>query len=318
MKSLLSAIFLCIFTSYAHSAWPETKSPMPNFFDGFGELISYPESVYTTQYGDEVVLLQSSFVGKGLYISGSLNSEVVELVKGLIEFEKIEYALFNSNGGLVDSGLEIGRLLRKNKINTFLDYETSCASACIFAFIGGIERYRASADLLRDHPTVFLHTPFYLDDNKKHYLPKDSDLGKEVCDYVYEMLENKNAKRACFEIFAAKEGTVKAAYRFDKIGVFTDKISLFGIRFVENYAPPDASMFYQSCFLYEEDFKYEGGSCELRAKQCTSPIYSSEQIACMQASGYKAYTKEFALMAPTGSHIIRIQQRWKVFGKPTF
>ncbi len=47
----------------------------------------------------------------------------------------------NSRGGNKGAGIEIGRLIRKHKLNTFIPPDGRCNSACVFAFIGGVQRY---------------------------------------------------------------------------------------------------------------------------------------------------------------------------------
>lgn len=47
----------------------------------------------------------------------------------------------NSRGGNKGAGIEIGRLIRKHKLNTFVPPDGRCNSACVFAFIGGVQRY---------------------------------------------------------------------------------------------------------------------------------------------------------------------------------
>lgn len=47
----------------------------------------------------------------------------------------------NSQGGNKGTGIEIGRLIRKHKLNTFVSPDGRCNSACVFAFIGGVQRY---------------------------------------------------------------------------------------------------------------------------------------------------------------------------------
>ena len=85
MKYFIVFCFSLFLHFSANAAYPKTKAPMPNFFDGFAKSTPYPESVYHTEYGDEVVLMKSHFHGSGLYINGSINRSVLDLVEGILE-----------------------------------------------------------------------------------------------------------------------------------------------------------------------------------------------------------------------------------------
>lgn len=58
-----------------------------------------------------------------------------------------------SGGGDVDVGMELGRLLRKLGIFTFVDKGDRCNSACVFAFMGGERRSVAGQ--------LGIHRPFF-------------------------------------------------------------------------------------------------------------------------------------------------------------
>ena len=62
----------------------------------------------------------------------------------------------NSGGGDIDVGMDLGRLLRKLGIFTFVDKNDRCLSACVFAFMGG-ER-RSVAGQLGIHRPYFPYT----------------------------------------------------------------------------------------------------------------------------------------------------------------
>jgi hypothetical protein len=85
-----------------------------------------------------------------------------------------------SGGGDIDAGMDLGRLLRKLGIFTFVDKSDKCMSACVFAFMGG-ER-RSVAGQLGIHRPYF---PFTQD------LPDRATrfrhLAKTVKDFVDEM-----------------------------------------------------------------------------------------------------------------------------------
>lgn len=47
----------------------------------------------------------------------------------------------HSRGGSKRTGIAIGRLIRKHKLNTFIAPDSQCNSACVLVFIGGVQRY---------------------------------------------------------------------------------------------------------------------------------------------------------------------------------
>lgn len=85
-----------------------------------------------------------------------------------------------SGGGDVDVGMDLGRLLRKLGIFTFVDKSDRCSSACVFAFMGG-ER-RSVAGQLGIHRPFFPYTQD-LPDRAARF----RHLAKTVKDFVDEM-----------------------------------------------------------------------------------------------------------------------------------
>jgi hypothetical protein len=59
----------------------------------------------------------------------------------------------SSNGGDIDVGMDLARLLRKLGISTFVDTNELCASACVFAFMGGERRSVAGQ--------IGIHRPYF-------------------------------------------------------------------------------------------------------------------------------------------------------------
>lgn len=320
MKRYFAFLGLYLFFSFSISAYPDTKVTMPNFFNGFGESRPYPETVYSTEYGDEIVVMNSYFHGTGLYINGSINNSVTEIVSGLLEFEDIKYVFLNSNGGFVSDGLALGLLFRKNKVFTALDYDSECHSACFLAFIGGIERYQSASILFEIPPVLTMHTPYYLKNGKKTYLRRNDELAEQVCNYIKSMIPESGGKRACFETFSAKEGTIHNSILLQDLGIYTGFLSYYGFKFVKNYNPPEKSKWYGNCFLNADDFSFEDGRCGREAGKCfeVGTIYSDERVKCMNESGYKDYSAKFGQLVPEGGFIIRIQRKWELIGEPNF
>jgi hypothetical protein len=83
-----------------------------------------------------------------IIIKGEIAEIDKEDLKAAIEtVQKNNYQLhlntvqLNSYGGSKGAGIEIGRLIRRHKLNTFVPPDGRCNSACVFAFIGGVQRY---------------------------------------------------------------------------------------------------------------------------------------------------------------------------------
>src|SRR5205085_443995 len=51
------------------------------------------------------------------------------------------FVAFSSNGGSLAAGLRIGEAIRRKGFSTFVPDGRHCASACAFAWLGGIERF---------------------------------------------------------------------------------------------------------------------------------------------------------------------------------
>ena len=62
-----------------------------------------------------------------------------------VEREKLKLHLntiqLNSEGGSGNTAIAIGRLIRKNNLNTYIAPKDYCASACVPIFLGGVQRY---------------------------------------------------------------------------------------------------------------------------------------------------------------------------------
>jgi hypothetical protein len=81
-----------------------------------------------------------------------ITGEISELV--LAEFQQVLNSVqssqkkihlnmvhLNSQGGSDRVGMELGREVRKRGLNTLVSRDAICNSACVYIFIGGIERY---------------------------------------------------------------------------------------------------------------------------------------------------------------------------------
>ena len=86
----------------------------------------------------------------------------------------------SSHGGDIDVGMELARLLRKLGISTFVDKNDRCASACVFAFMGGERRSVAGQ--------IGIHRPYFPFTQDSPDRPaRFRHLQKTLRDFVEEM-----------------------------------------------------------------------------------------------------------------------------------
>lgn len=84
------------------------------------------------QVGDKKILL----------LSGSFDSgDSLTLGEMLRRAGRVDEVWFDSPGGIVSEGLEIGRRIRAAQLATRIPREAQCVSICAFAFLGGVLRY---------------------------------------------------------------------------------------------------------------------------------------------------------------------------------
>lgn len=122
-----------------------------------------------------------------VYLSGEITSKDLDsalVMERLIkngQQKLVDNMLWlGSGGGDIDIGMDIGRLLRKLGIVTFVDKSDSCMSACVFAFMGG-ER-RSVAGQLGIHRPYFPYTQDLPDRAARFRY-----MAKTVKDFVEEM-----------------------------------------------------------------------------------------------------------------------------------
>ena len=59
--------------------------------------------------------------------------------------------IFDSEGGDLNAGLEIGKVIRMKGFSTYVDENTVCASACALAWLGGVDRLSARSAQIGFH-----------------------------------------------------------------------------------------------------------------------------------------------------------------------
>ncbi len=80
--------------------------------------------------GKNVVLVQGKFE----------EGDAAKFKNALSRVGNIDEIWFNSPGGVLSEGLDIGRYIRSRKLATKIPKDAICASTCTFAFLGGVLR----------------------------------------------------------------------------------------------------------------------------------------------------------------------------------
>ena len=122
-----------------------------------------------------------------VFLSGTITREDLEgaaVLMNLLKSGKQKIAgntvWLASNGGDIDTGMDLGRLLRKAGIYTFVGKNDQCMSACVFAFMGGERRGVAGR--------LGIHRPFFPFTQESPDRPaRFRHLQKTLKDYVEEM-----------------------------------------------------------------------------------------------------------------------------------
>ena len=109
-------------------------------------LLLWTLSVHT--YADVLLERYSGSEKYTLIVRGEIREvDVDNFKKALDTIDKNKYKLhlnmvqLDSLGGGKSSGMDIGRIIRKNRLNTYIAPKSLCNSACVYAFIGGVQRY---------------------------------------------------------------------------------------------------------------------------------------------------------------------------------
>lgn len=73
-----------------------------------------------------------------------------ELIK---KHPKTKWIVLESDGGYVSASFAVGLVIREAKLNTAIDKNGSCASACNYIFLGGVKRVMHDEALSLWHPS---------------------------------------------------------------------------------------------------------------------------------------------------------------------
>lgn len=97
-----------------------------------------------------------------IYASGEIEAQTAAKLKSFVELRRVESAvvIFDSSGGSLLGGIRLGEAIRRMEFDTSVatgssDFESEkpavCASACAYAFAGGLSRYLPKGSALGVH-----------------------------------------------------------------------------------------------------------------------------------------------------------------------
>ena len=127
--------------------------------------------------GPPIYFSTATFDGSWINAIGRFDKDAPERFREFLEFNKETKAgatvQLLSNGGSPLSGMEIGAMIQAHGFNTlvgdtkYLSGKPTCASACMLAFIGGIQRH------VEPQAEFSVHAPRLLRSDGSEYLPDE-------------------------------------------------------------------------------------------------------------------------------------------------
>jgi hypothetical protein len=128
------------------------------------------------------------------YVSGAITGQTVKEAKSFLDANKNKSLIvdLDSLGGDVSAALELGRTIRKYGATTRL-MSGVCASACVMAFVGGVNRTALSVS-----PKFGIHTPYTTDTNSTTYENSDTRF-KTISRLVTQYLQDMNIPSGLYE-----------------------------------------------------------------------------------------------------------------------
>jgi hypothetical protein len=84
-----------------------------------------------------------------LLIQGTFErSDLPDKLEAEVKSSTPKFVAFSSTGGDVDAAMGYGRAIRRLKLSTIQVSESKCEAACLFAFVGGVQRFAEDGSLI--------------------------------------------------------------------------------------------------------------------------------------------------------------------------
>lgn len=149
----------------------------PKYFAGHFNFFERQER-YQSVLGGSVTLLRSAghdefeLVGDALLLQGVISGELASHVQRLLAQRSIEAVYFDSPGGDLLAGMEIGRMLQMSRAMAVVQPAAQCKSACALAFLGSRRRL-----VMADSTALGFHRQYRIVDGKVVYGDPSADEG---------------------------------------------------------------------------------------------------------------------------------------------
>jgi hypothetical protein len=136
-------------------------------------LISSPASglTYSLRKGADPVILAKGEIQKG---DAENLRTLLARGPGVVAIE------FDSPGGSLEEGLRIGVLIRDKRLATRVRAGAECASACVYAFVGGLVRDADRGAKIGIHMASLMFADAYIRDLKRILLQSDLSLDSRI------------------------------------------------------------------------------------------------------------------------------------------
>lgn len=102
-------------------------------------------------------------------------------------------AILRSGGGLLNDGYKLGNILREQQVKVVIENDTTCASSCAVAFLGGEKR------IVQSTGQIMFHAPYFSGKNALGERDIDCNVGEEslvqLRDYYISMTDVETGER---------------------------------------------------------------------------------------------------------------------------
>ena len=86
-----------------------------------------------------------------LHIYGEIKPETPALFRTVLDAIDTDIVVVDSGGGRIDEAIEIARIIRERKLNTFIYGNNVCSSACLLLFMSGETKFAQPGAALGVH-----------------------------------------------------------------------------------------------------------------------------------------------------------------------
>ncbi len=141
-------------------------------------LITIATTIYTNAMNFSI---NKNYMGYNLiYAYGNIRyGDTYKLKRKYNQLSKNRQTLviFNSNGGILDEGIKLGKFLKSNHLGSAVKQNGVCASSCAIAFLGGTSRSNKKLMILPSNAQLGFHS-FYYSKKKMNVEKVQKDMSK--------------------------------------------------------------------------------------------------------------------------------------------